>query len=62
MRPSLWTIFWQNEAGQDLIEYALLLAFISICSLSLLLAFQGNINGLWDNISSGLSTTIQAAS
>lgn len=62
MRPSLWTIFWRDEAGQDLVEYALLLTLVSLCALSLLLAIKGDMNGLWNVISNGLSTTMQAAS
>ncbi len=62
MRPSLWKFFWRDEEGQDLVEYALLLALLSLCALSLLMATKGSMNGLWDVINNGLSTTVQAAS
>ena len=29
--------FWQDEAGQDLIEYTLLLAFVALASAALFL-------------------------
>jgi len=62
MQTSLLRTFWRDEAGQDLVEYALLLALISLCALSLLLGLQDQINSLWTEISGGLSTTIQAVS
>ena len=62
MRPNFVRIFWRDESGQDVVEYALLLSLLSLCALSLLFAFKGSLNGLWDIISGGLSTTMQAAS
>ncbi len=53
--------FWQNEDGQDLVEYSLLLAFISICALALIITTRTSINGLWDNISEALSSSVTAA-
>jgi pilus assembly protein Flp/PilA len=62
MQTSLWRTFCRDEAGQDLVEYALLVALVSLCALSLLLGLQGNINSLWNEIGSGLSAAIQAVS
>ena len=39
--------FLQDQAGQDLTEYALLLAFIVIASCALLLVNFGSVAGIW---------------
>jgi len=63
MQPAnFWQTFWRNDDGQDLVEYSLLLAFISICALALIIATKTSINGLWDNISNALSSSVTAAS
>ena len=62
MRQSFWQTFWRNDDGQDLIEYSLLMSFISICALGLIFVTKGSINGLWENISEALSSTVTAAS
>lgn len=53
--------FWHNDDGQDLVEYSLLLSFIAISALALILTTKTSINGLWDNISQALSSSVTAA-
>ena len=38
--------FWNNEQGQDLIEYTLLMAFVALASAALFLGAGGSINPL----------------
>jgi Flp pilus assembly pilin Flp len=38
--------FWNNEQGQDLIEYTLLVAFIAFASAALFLVAGGSIAGI----------------
>jgi Flp pilus assembly pilin Flp len=47
--------FWQDESGQDLIEYTLLLAFVALASASLFLSAGNSVSGIWGNASSQLS-------
>ena len=47
-------MFWQDESGQDLIEYTLLLAFIALASASLYLSAGNSVQGIWSNASSQL--------
>jgi Flp pilus assembly pilin Flp len=47
--------FWQDEQGQDLIEYTLLLGFVALASAALFISAGGSIKGLWSTTSSQLS-------
>jgi Flp pilus assembly pilin Flp len=51
---SLMQRFWQDESGQDLIEYTLLLAFVALASASLFLSAGNSVSGIWGNASSQL--------
>lgn len=53
---SLMQKFWQDESGQDLIEYTLLLAFVALASASLFLSAGNSVSGIWGGASTQLST------
>jgi Flp pilus assembly pilin Flp len=44
-----------EERGQNLVEYGLIVAFLSIVVLGIPAAFSGDMQGLYNNISIGLS-------
>jgi Flp pilus assembly pilin Flp len=46
---------WNDEQGQDLIEYTLLMAFVALASAALFLGAGGSIKGIWTNTSSQLT-------
>jgi len=48
--------FWNEEEGQDLIEYALLLGFISLAVVTALTSIKTQLNTLYTNTSSQLSS------
>jgi Flp pilus assembly pilin Flp len=54
--------FWQEEDGQDLVEYSLLLAFIALAAVALLNSVKGQITTLWSDISNALTSATTAAS
>lgn len=54
--------FWQEEEGQDLVEYSLLLAFIALAAVALLQGAGGKISSLWSTINSQLAAANTAAS
>ena len=54
--------FIQEESGQDLIEYTLLLAFIALASASIFLSAGGSIASIWGQGSNTLSTAAVSAS
>jgi Flp pilus assembly pilin Flp len=46
---------WQEEEGQDLIEYTLLMAFVALASVALFLGAGGSIKGIWTTSNSQLA-------
>jgi Flp pilus assembly pilin Flp len=47
--------FWNDEQGQDLIEYTLLMAFVALASAALFLGAGGSIQGIWTSSNTQLS-------
>ena len=62
MNTSALYAFWQEEDGQDLVVYSLLLAFIALAAIAILSAASKNISQLWADISDALSDATSAAS
>ena len=54
--------FWQNEQGQDLIEYTLLMAFVALASAALFLGAGGSIKGIWVTTNNQLAQANGSAS
>ena len=52
----------RDEAGQDLIEYTLLMAFIALASAAIFVNAGGSIAGIWNSGSTQLSSAATAAS
>ena len=46
---------WNDEQGQDLIEYTLLMAFVALASAALFLGAGGSIKGIWSTSSTQLA-------
>jgi Flp pilus assembly pilin Flp len=58
----LWKRFWNEEDGQDLVEYTLLLAFVALASAALFISAGGNINVIWSTANKQLNNAAQSAS
>ncbi len=54
--------FWQDEQGQDLIEYTLLLAFVALASAALFMGAGASIKSIWTISSTQLSNAAANAS
>ncbi|HTS65068.1 MAG TPA: Flp family type IVb pilin [Candidatus Acidoferrales bacterium] len=54
--------FWNEETGQDLIEYTLLMAFVALASAALFLGAGGSIKGIWTTSNSQLASANTQAS
>ncbi|HTP32350.1 MAG TPA: Flp family type IVb pilin [Candidatus Acidoferrales bacterium] len=54
--------FWNDESGQDLIEYTLLMAFVALASAALFLGAGGSIKGIWSTSNSQLASANTQAS
>ena len=48
--------FLQEESGQDLVEYSLLLGFLALGSLALLSTAGTSVKTIWTTISTNLTT------
>lgn len=48
--------FWNDEQGQDLIEYTLMLAFVALASAALFSSAGGSINQIWSKANSQLAS------
>jgi Flp pilus assembly pilin Flp len=53
---------WNDDQGQDLIEYTLLLAFVALASAALFIGAGGSINKIWSSTSSTLANAQTQAS
>ena len=47
--------FWNDDQGQDLIEYSLLMAFVALASAALFLTAGGSVSGIWSASNSQLT-------
>lgn len=54
--------FWNDEQGQDLIEYTLLMAFVALASAALFIGAGTSIKGIWSTTNSQLTTANTNAS
>jgi Flp pilus assembly pilin Flp len=61
MNTSILKALWREEDGQDLIEYALLMAFIALAAVTVLGSLKTNIQGLWNSISDALVNAVAAS-
>jgi Flp pilus assembly pilin Flp len=53
---------WQDESGQDLIEYTLLMAFVALASASIFISTGGSISNIWGTASTQLTNAATASS
>jgi len=54
--------FWNDEQGQDLIEYTLLMAFVALASAALFIGAGKSVQGIWSATNSQLSAANASAS
>jgi Flp pilus assembly pilin Flp len=54
--------FWNDEQGQDLIEYTLLMAFVALASAALFLGAGGSLKNIWGITNNQLSNAATQAS
>ena len=62
MISSMLKAFWQEEDGQDMVEYALLLAFVALAGVSLLSGISGSIKTVFTSINTNLTNAATASS
>ncbi len=47
---------WKEEAGQDLVEYSLLLAFLCLFGTAAYTAINGSLTTIWNNAQNAASS------
>ena len=53
---------WNDDQGQDTIEYVLLIAFVALASAAIFLAGGGSIQGIWSTSNSQIIAANASAS
>jgi Flp pilus assembly pilin Flp len=61
MKPGCIIRFWNDEHGEDLIEYTLIAAFLALASAALFVGANGGISRTWCSINSQLDAACAAA-
>jgi Flp pilus assembly pilin Flp len=56
MINTMFQAFWKEEDGQDMVEYALLLAFVALAAVTVLSSVKTQISQLWSSVSGSLSS------
>jgi len=56
MSNRLFHTFWKEEDGQDMVEYALLLAFVALAAVGVLTSVKASISTIWTSVSTNLTT------
>jgi Flp pilus assembly pilin Flp len=59
---TMFSNFMQDEQGQDLIEYTLLLAFVAMASAALFIGAGNSVSGIWSVTNSRLAVANTSAS
>jgi Flp pilus assembly pilin Flp len=54
--------FWQDQLGQDMVEYSLLLAFVCLAAAALFIGVGRNVAAIWGYTSSSMQQAYCAAS
>ncbi len=55
MLKNLWTLLWSDDSGQDLAEYALLIALIALIVIGAVTLLGQQINNVFTAITDGLA-------
>ena len=53
--------FWEEEQGQDLVEYSLLLAFVCLTGAALFIGLGANTRILWGIVNTRLAAANQSS-
>ncbi len=53
--------FFNDEQGQDMVEYTLILAFVALAVGALYTGMSGNVLGIWTKASTALTNANTAA-
>ena len=52
---SQWQAFWDDESGQGLVEYALIIALVAVGLIAILLVLRNSIGNVFNNAATQLN-------
>jgi Flp pilus assembly pilin Flp len=52
----MFAAFWNEENGQDMVEYSLLLGFVALSGAAVLTGLRNDMTNIWQSISASFST------
>ncbi len=52
---ALWQNFWNDESGQGLVEYALIIALVAVGLIAILIVLRNSIGNVFNNASTQLN-------
>lgn len=58
---AIWRQFWRDQQGQDLVEYTLLLAFVTLVAAGVFVSVGQNVSGIWSKANSHMVDANTAA-
>ena len=58
---SVITSFWEDDRGQDLLEYSLLLAFVALTGAALFISMGSTTKTLWGIVNTRLAAANQSS-
>jgi Flp pilus assembly pilin Flp len=53
--------FWKDEQGQDMVEYSLLLGFLTMAGVAFYQTMHDNMNTIWSNTNTKVSDAATAS-
>lgn len=56
-----WKLLHNDESGQDMVEYTLLMAFVCLASAALFISVGKSVASIWGTTSTSLSQAYSAA-
>jgi Flp pilus assembly pilin Flp len=61
MIDRVFNSLWQEENGQDMVEYALLLAFVALAAVAVLGTVKTQVGSFWSQVNTQLKTATTTA-
>ena len=55
----LWKQFWNDEQGQDLVEYALAAGMVAVAAVACMPGLSGTVNNVFTKIGSIINAHVQ---
>jgi Flp pilus assembly pilin Flp len=58
---TIWTKYYEDEYGQDLVEYSLLMAFVALVGAAMYIGMGQTTNAIWGIVNTRLAAANQTS-